>query len=411
MSTPPPPGPHQPQETQGPHPQGQYPYPQGPYAAPGPYPYQPWGQGYSPYNRTAPVNGAAIASLVLGILCFVPAGGLLLGLIALAQIKRKGERGRGMAVTGAILSSVGLALWVVGLSGGITFDVWTGLKDAAHDNGSAYSLTTGECFDAPSGSLEGLAYDVDRVPCDGRHDAEVFAAFKMTGGAEYPGDAKVTDVADTKCYALRYGYAMDAWAVPDDVDVYYLTPTRQSWRLGDRDITCLFGNTDEKAGLTGSLRNDARTLDADQVAYLKAVNLENAVLDAQPEDSPDDDLRGSRAWAGRMSAALTEEIGSLRDHHWPADARKPVAKVATAVEASRREWARAAKATDADSFYAHYDRAMVLSTPDTSMTARKALGLTATPPPPWTGTTAGAATGAAPSSRCERGYSGEKVPA
>ncbi|MCX5423371.1 DUF4190 domain-containing protein [Streptomyces sp. NBC_00078] len=380
MSTPSPPGPHQPQEPQGPHPQGQPPYSQGPYAAPGPYPYQPWSQGYSPYNHPAPVNGVAIASLVLGILCFVPAAGLLLGLIALARIRRKGERGRAMAVTGAILSSVGLALWVVGLTGGINLDVWTGLKDAAHENGSAYSLKKGECFDAPSGSLDGLAYDVDRVPCESRHDAEVFAAFKMKGSADYPGDGKVTDVADAKCYALRYGYAMDAWAVPDDVDVYYLTPTRQSWRLGDRDITCLFGNTDEKAGLTGSLRNDARTLDTDQVAYLKAVNLENAALDAQPEDSPDDDLRGSRAWAGRMSAALTEETGTLRDHAWPAGAKKPVAKVAMAVEATREEWARAAKATDADSFYEHYDRAMVLSTPDTSITARKALGLTMTPP-------------------------------
>jgi hypothetical protein len=373
VSIPPPPGPHQPQEPHRPYPQSQY-------TAPGPYPYLPWGQGYSPYNRPAPVNGVAIGALVLGIFCFLPAVGLVLGLIALGQIRRRGERGRGMAVAGAVLSSVGLALWVAGFASGATSDVWAGFKDAARDNGSAYSLAEGECFDAPSGSLEGMAYDVDKVPCGGRHDAEVFAVFKMTGGAGYPGDGKVTDVADARCYALRYGYAMDAWAVPDDVDVYYLTPTRESWRLGDREVNFLFGNTDEKAGLKGSLRNDGRTLDADQIAYLKAVNAENAALDAQPVDSPDDDLPGSREWAGRMSAALTEEAGMLRGHPWPAGAKKPVVKVAEEVEAGQEEWARAAKATDANSFYEHYDRAMVLSTPDRSVTARKALGLATTPP-------------------------------
>ncbi|GAA3830242.1 DUF4190 domain-containing protein [Streptomyces coacervatus] len=382
MSIPPPPGPHQPQESQepqGPYPQGQYPYPQ-PYAAPGPYPYQPWGQGYSPYNSPAPVNGVAIASLVLGILCFVPAIGLVLGLVALAQIRRKGERGRGMAVAGAVLSSLGLALWVAGIAGGAASDVWGGFKDAGRDNGSAYSLAKGECFDAPSGSLQGVAYDVDRVPCAGRHDGEVFAAFKMTGGAGYPGDGKVTDTADARCYALRYDYAMDAWAVPDDVDVYYLTPTPQSWKQGDREVTCLFGNTDEKAGLKGSLRNDGRTLDAEQIAYLKAVNVENAALDRQPLDSPDDDLQASRAWAGQMSAALTEEAGMLRAHPWPAGARTPVAKVAKEVGARQEEWARAAKADDVNSFYEHYDRIMALSAPGGAVTARKALGLATTPP-------------------------------
>jgi hypothetical protein len=387
VSIPPPPGPQQPQGPQGPYSQGQYPYPQGPYAAPGPapYPYQPWGQGYSPYNRPAPVNGLAIASLVLGVLCFLPALGLLLGLIALGQIRRKGERGKGMAVAGSLLSSLGLALWALVLATGGASDFWSGFKDAAQNHGSAYSLTKGECFDSPRGSLVGKAYDVDKVSCSGEHDAEVFAAFKMTGGRAYPGDTKVTDVADSRCYALRYDYAMDTWAVPDDVDVYYLTPTRESWRLGDRDVTCMFGNTDEKSALKGSLRNDARTLDAQQIAYLKAVNLENAALDTQPRATPEENLRSSRAWAGRMSAAITKETGMLRHHPWPAGAGKPVAKVADDVAAIQKEWAKAAAAPDVDAFYKHYDRVNRLTTPDSSGTARRALGLATTPPAAWYG--------------------------
>ena len=103
MDIPPPPGPQQP-------PGGQYP-PPGPYGpygsygsygpygsygahpgqgqAPGPYGYQPWGQGHPPFTPPLPpppVNGFAIAALVLGILCFLPLIGLILGFIALAQI-------------------------------------------------------------------------------------------------------------------------------------------------------------------------------------------------------------------------------------------------------------------------------------------------------------------------------------
>ncbi|MGW2523681.1 DUF4190 domain-containing protein [Streptomyces sp. NPDC001617] len=384
MSIPPSPGPGRPQEPQGPAPQGEFPqgpYAQGPYGYPyPPPPYQAWGQGYSPYNRPAPVNTFAIASLVLGILCCVPGLGLLLGLIGLGQIRRSGERGKGMAVAGSVLSSLGLALWTLLLATNGISEFWSGFKDAAHDNGSAYTLTKGECFDAPSGSLEGMTYDVDKVPCTGQHDGEVFASFAMRGGSTYPGDTKVTDVADRRCYALRYDYAMDAWAVPDDVDVYYLTPTRQSWRLGDREITCVYGNTDAKAGLTGSLRNDGRSLDADQMAYLKAVNLENKALDSQPQDTPDDDLKASTDWAGRVSDALGKETGALRGHAWPTGSKAPVTAVAGQVEAIRKEWAKAAKAPDADAFYSAHDRIMVLSTPGRSVTARKALGLATTPP-------------------------------
>jgi len=102
VSIPPPPGPQQPG---GPYPQGPYQQPYG-----NGLPYQPWGQGYSPYNRPAPYNGLAIAALVLGILCFLPAIGLVFGLIALAQIKRRGERGRGLAIGGMVMSTIGLAL-------------------------------------------------------------------------------------------------------------------------------------------------------------------------------------------------------------------------------------------------------------------------------------------------------------
>ncbi|MEU9285279.1 DUF4190 domain-containing protein [Streptomyces sp. NPDC048275] len=367
----PPPGPQQPEgQYPPPYPQGQY--PQGP--------YQVWGQGYSPYNRPAPVNGLAITALVLGILCFLPAVGLVLGIIALAQIKKRGERGKGMAVGGIVMSSLGVALVVLALATGGVRDFWDGIEDAANDSNSAFSLEKGECFDAPDGGLEGLAYDVDKVPCAGPHDAEVFADFTMSGGS-YPGDSEVVDVADAKCYALKDAYAMDIWAVPEDVDVYYFTPTRTSWRLGDREITCMFGNTDENGSLTGSLRNDSLTLNADQFAYLQAANVLNAAMDSAPDETyVEDDLPGYKEWASRVSDALGEQADQLRGHGWHATADKPVAALVKDMEASRKEWAKAADAQDADAFYVHYDKGFKLIDPNRTVTARKALGL-ATPPP------------------------------
>ncbi|MGW3724043.1 DUF4190 domain-containing protein [Streptomyces sp. NPDC000851] len=373
MSIPPPPGPHQPQGPQGqypaPHPQG--PYPQGPYAPP---PYGAWG----PYPPQAPVNGVAIAALVLGILCFLPAVGLVLGLIALRQIRRRGERGKGMAVAGSVLSSVGLALWVLSLSTGFVSDFWESFKESARESATV-SPDKGECFDVPSGSLEGMTYDVDVVPCAGRHDGEVFATVRLPGGS-FPGDDHITSVADDKCYALRGDYAMDTWALPDNVDVYYLTPTRQSWRLGDREITCIFGNTDEKGTLTGSLRSDATTLDADQLAFLETARAIDAVMEKEPEEYPEEDLAANRTWAGEVGDVLAEQSGTLGEHSWPARAEQPLADLVKELGSARGQWAKAAAAGDADTFYVHYDEGYAFYDGQATITARKALGLDTSPP-------------------------------
>ncbi|MFE9176655.1 DUF4190 domain-containing protein [Streptomyces sp. NPDC007126] len=366
MSIPPPPGP------QGPYPQG--PYAQGPYAP-------EWGHPLGPYPRQAPVNGLAVAAFVLGVLCFVPAVGLVLGLIALAGIRKRGERGKGFAVAGCVLSSVGLALWVLTLSTGAAADFWDGFKDAARGEGTAYALEKGQCFTTPGGSVEGVTYDVDVVPCEGAHDGEVFAVFDMPGSGSYPGDHAVTEAADARCYGLVDGYVMDTWALPADVDVYYLTPTVRSWLSGDREVSCLFGSTDEGASLTGSLRNDGTTLDAHQLAYLKAARVLDAALESTPESEYfEDDPIAQQSWAGRVENALTEEIGMLGAHSWPSASERQVTELVADLEAAREEFAAAEVASEADAFYEHLYQGYALIDGDTTVTARESLGLASTPP-------------------------------
>jgi peptidyl-prolyl cis-trans isomerase B (cyclophilin B) len=96
-----------------PHPSQPYagqPYPGQPY--PGqPYPGQPYpGQPY-PYAYAPRTNVLAIISLVSAFVMSIAA--VITGHIALAQIKRTGESGRGLALAGLIIGYVGVAFTAI----------------------------------------------------------------------------------------------------------------------------------------------------------------------------------------------------------------------------------------------------------------------------------------------------------
>ncbi|MGC4995462.1 DUF4190 domain-containing protein [Streptomyces sp. DT195] len=355
-----------------------------PYRAPdragasSPAPYVPPAP-YAPYGTLAPTNPFAIASLVTGILCCLPGVGLLLGLIALRQIRGRGQRGRAAAVVGSALSGAGLGLAVLLLTTGATNWAWQNVKDGVRE-GASVSLAKGDCFDA-AGDLEGVVESVLPVPCAGEHKGEVFATFGIEGGP-YPGEAAVIDAAE-RCTGLRNTYVMDDWAVPHDVDVYYLAPSKETWVFGDRTVTCVLGSVTDGGTLTGSLRADESVLDADQVAYLKAVHVLDAAMDTAPEAAyAEDDLPGHKAWARRVSTALAGCSRTLRAHPWPATAAAPMAGLTERLDKARALWDEAARATDADAFFVPYDAGATLIEPRTTVAVREALKLATTPPDP-----------------------------
>lgn len=114
--------PQQPPPTQAQQPsQQQYQYGQPPQQQPqfgqqpGYPPQYQYGYGYG-YPSAAPqggTNGMAIAAMVCGIcgfLCLVPGlVGIVLGIVSLPQIKRRQQNGSGMAITGIVVGS----LWIV----------------------------------------------------------------------------------------------------------------------------------------------------------------------------------------------------------------------------------------------------------------------------------------------------------
>ncbi|WP_460545643.1 DUF4190 domain-containing protein [Glycomyces halotolerans] len=83
--------------------------------APPPYP-PPYGY---PYQPPRPVNGMAIAAMVLGIVGVcnpISVLGLIFGTIARRQIRERGEQGDGFAVTGIVLGWIGVAsiiFWIL----------------------------------------------------------------------------------------------------------------------------------------------------------------------------------------------------------------------------------------------------------------------------------------------------------
>ncbi|OKH96799.1 hypothetical protein AB852_06755 [Streptomyces uncialis] len=332
-----------------------------------------------------PVDGTAIAALVFGILCFLPAVGLILGVVALSRVRRTGRRGKGLAVSGIVLSTLGLVLHLLMLVSGAWSDFAEGFREGMREASyNAFSVGKGECFVTPDGGLEGLTYDVTKVPCAKEHDGEAYGNYLVSGGksAPYPGDDPIATEADEECYRLRADYVMDSWALPQNVDIYYFTPTPESWKLGDREVTCMFGSSDGKNRLTGTLRDDPAMQDADQFVYLEAAGYLEEALEAVPEETyVEDDLPGHKKWATEVSDALEKQAGRLRDHDWPEKNSGVVAALVKDLDKARGEWDGAARAKDSDTFYIHYDEAMNLIEDERAVPSRASLGLTTTPPP------------------------------
>ncbi|MCM2423832.1 DUF4190 domain-containing protein [Streptomyces sp. RKAG293] len=346
-----------------------------------PYPQQ-WAPAFPVPAPTT--NGAAIASLVLALLC-LPLVGLITGLVALSKIRRSGERGRGLAIAGITIDSLRSGLLVVGLIAG-------GLTGAQHGRGAhsdplpgAARLTVGECFTLQDGTLQKVepgettysrsASRTTTVPCTVEHDAEVAGTwhFDADSDSRYPGDDQISTVAENKCDPLVDGYAMDTWALPDSVSAYYFLPSRSSWAVGNRQIVCFLAS--DAAKLTRPLRADATVLSPDQVAYLKAVTKLNATDAKAPDTEAVKDLVTCRDFAARMAEALHDESAQLTARTWPAKAKQPVADMLAEIKISAGAWEDAATASDATQFRTHVHRAEDHMAHPEAVQVRAALGL------------------------------------
>ncbi len=111
--------------------------------------------------------------------------------------------------------------------------------------GDVFSLEVGDCMDD-----FGTADDITTVPivdCDEKHDAEVYATEDIDADS-YPGASEVSDEADEICIDAYEDFV--GLAYEDSLLNYTaLTPSEDSWALGDKEVVCMISKYDENGDL------------------------------------------------------------------------------------------------------------------------------------------------------------------
>ncbi|MEV7614506.1 DUF4190 domain-containing protein [Streptomyces sp. NPDC089799] len=238
------------------------PPPSGPYGG-------PQGQGWSPPPGAAQkTNTLAIVAFVMAIVCAIPFVPLVLGIVALSQIAKRGEKGRGFAIAAIVIHSLTLVFLALGLAfgfngllnGGPPPERGTSGEVTGAGSGNWTELRPGDCFNTDedlSESREGTtqevtSWTVDIVPCDRAHEGETYAVVDLEDGP-YPGSDEIKSIAAQKCSdAVLTAYVGDPAKLPETLVTYHQYPTSTGWDETHK-VLCYLADRDG-APTTGSVR-------------------------------------------------------------------------------------------------------------------------------------------------------------
>lgn len=191
-------------------------------------------------------SGWAIASLVVSIVGGAVLGAIF-GIIALGKIRDHGQKGRGMAIAGIILSGVWVVVAVVTVvtrqgyaTGTPNTQVSTNVSPAAVPSSAldgtglvfVHGLAVGNCFDWTNNGQP--VASVTLIPCRQAHNVQVFATWELSGSSSsFPGNLYA--VATQGCEARKASLTASA----SSLEVSDFTPTQAGWAAGDRVVECL----------------------------------------------------------------------------------------------------------------------------------------------------------------------------
>ncbi|MEU0836215.1 DUF4190 domain-containing protein [Streptomyces sp. NPDC005969] len=235
-----------------------------------PYPHQPPSQAVT-------LNPFAVTALVTSLLCLAPLG-LVFGIVALVQIPRRRQRGRGLAIAGVTVSAAVLLL--VGIATAVVdFRVWTPpARDTAGEIvkpgwTAFHAIEPGDCFTPRSGAPGRDApptrgADVRLLPCDAPHRGEAYATFRLPEQDRAPVRNDIVATARPQCAQLFLDYTADPLA-SGPLQTYFFYPDERGWAAGQREVLCWVARPGN-ALLDSSVRLDAAELDPAQSDYLMA---------------------------------------------------------------------------------------------------------------------------------------------
>jgi hypothetical protein len=171
---------------------------------------------------------------------------IIFALVALTQIRRWAQPGRGFAIAGLVLSAGWIAVFVT------IFVVNPGERDPGPverpDRVSISQVRVGDCV---NDLVEGrVVRAVNLVPCESAHQAEVYVKFSLPAGP-FPGLDEASRQAENGCVTRLEQYAPDA--VDDTgIGVFFTFPSdSRQWRADPSVLCFALYNTPRTGSILG----------------------------------------------------------------------------------------------------------------------------------------------------------------
>ncbi|MFC9297751.1 DUF4190 domain-containing protein [Streptomyces sp. NPDC057011] len=348
---------------------------------PPPSPRSPWGPPPAQGQLPPVLNGFALASLLVGLLCLPPLG-VVFGIVALVQIANKRQRGKVLAIVGLAVSVVMTVVLVVTAGRvasalGERFHRIGEVTEAEGELTDMEDLRKGDCFNVPGGDMMDDRPLTYRIDCAQPHHGEVThsAPVEQEG---VPGSREANRGTEDACWQAQDAYAMDTWALPATAEMFYFAPSREAWRQGDRRLLCVIATTEEEQ--RGSLRRGEAELAPAQVEFLKAANALEFLLSRSPDEDVEDALAEHQAWARKVYGALGDEAKVLEGHRGRPGMEAAAAAALKEIDAARRLWVKASQARTAAEFDRQRELAVGALSVQTEKSLRGAYGLATTVP-------------------------------
>jgi len=188
--------------------------------------------------------GLATAALVCGIaglfvffVGVISIAAVAIGLVAASRI----SRGSGTDV-GLGRARMGVILGLIGTAGFMVVVVATVVDLGGTDDPTRLSrFRIGDCVDLaePEADVATVTGELPARDCAEPHDGEVFAVGALPEDSAYPGRSAVTSTVFEICTGGAFEAYVGERYGPSQLDAYFLSPTAEAWRSGERGYVCV----------------------------------------------------------------------------------------------------------------------------------------------------------------------------